>query len=156
MHDDGLIDESSGAEKKPEVITYYNSTKGGVDVVDELKVEYSVSRISCRWSLKIFFALMNIAGINGQIIFRENTNQLISRRLFLKTLGKELTKNHMIRGLNIPGLSFALRQNIMKFVEFKPNVENINDAVNSDITRTKCHFCPSRKNRYTKVIDLIF
>jgi len=151
MHDNGLIDESSGAEKKPEVITYYNSTKGGVDVVDELKGEYSVSRISCRWSLTIFFALMNIAGINGQIIFRENTNQLISRRLFLKTLGKELTKNHMIRRLNIPGLSFALRQNIMKFVEIKPNIEKNNDAVTSDTTRTKCHFCPSRKNRFTKV-----
>jgi len=100
---------------------------------------------------------MNIAGINGQIIFRENTNQLISRRLFLKTLGKELTKNHMIRRLNIPGLSFALRQNIMKFVEFKPNIEKNNDAVTSDTTRTKCHFCPPRKNgyaRFTKV-DLL-
>lgn len=96
---------------------------------------------------------MNIAGINGQIIFRENTNQLISRRLFLKTLGK--TKNHMIRRLNISGLSFALQQS-MKFVEFKPNVENINDAVTSDTTRIKCHFCPSRKNWFTKVIDCVF
>lgn len=92
---------------------------------------------------------MNIAGINGQIIFRENKNQLISRRLFLKTLGKELTKNHMINRLNIPGLSFALRQNIMKLVEFKPNVEKNNDA--TDTTRTKCHFCQSRKYRFTKV-----
>jgi len=48
MHDNGLIDESSGTENKPKVITYYNSTKGGIDVVDELKGEYSVSRISCR------------------------------------------------------------------------------------------------------------
>jgi len=97
MHDNGLIDENSGVEKKLEVIIYYNSTKGDIDVVEELKGEYSVSRISCRWSLTIFFVLMNIAGINGQINFRENTNQLISSRLFLKTLGKELTKNHMIR-----------------------------------------------------------
>lgn len=55
MHDDGLIDESSGAEKKPKVITYYNSTKGGVDTLDELTGEYSVSRINCRWSMTIFF-----------------------------------------------------------------------------------------------------
>lgn len=87
---------------------------------------------------------MNIAGIKRQIIFRENTNQLFSRTLFLKTLGKELTKNHMTNRLNIPGLSFALRQNIMKFVEFKPNIEKNNDA--TDTTRTKCHFCQLRKN----------
>lgn len=65
MHDNGLADESSG--KKPEVITYFNSTKreGGVDIVDEIKEEYPVSRINCRWSSTILFALMNIAGING-------------------------------------------------------------------------------------------
>lgn len=37
MHEHGIIDSESGDQKKPEVITYYNSTKGGVDVVDELK-----------------------------------------------------------------------------------------------------------------------
>jgi len=66
---------------------FYNQTKGGVDVVDELKGEYSVSRISCRWSLTIFFSLMNIAGINSQIIYRENTGKILSRREFLKNLG---------------------------------------------------------------------
>lgn len=100
MHEHGIIDSESGDQKKPEVITYYNnSTKGGVDVVDELKGEYSVARISCRCPLTIFFALMNIAGINSQIIFRENTNQTISRRLYLKTLGKELTKHFMVQRL---------------------------------------------------------
>jgi len=66
MHEQGYIDPES-VEKKPEVIMFYNQTKGGVD---ELKGEYSVSRISCRWSLTIFFSLMNIAGINSQIIYR--------------------------------------------------------------------------------------
>lgn len=88
MHEYGVIDSESGDQKKPEVITYYNSTKCGVDVVDELKGEYSVARISCRWPITIFFSLMNIAGINSQIIFRDNTNQTITRRSYLKMLGK--------------------------------------------------------------------
>ncbi|KAE9522205.1 hypothetical protein AGLY_017387 [Aphis glycines] len=54
MHDEAMIDQESGDQKKPEVITYYNSTKGGVDVVDEMKGEYSVARISCRWPLNVF------------------------------------------------------------------------------------------------------
>jgi len=34
MHEHGTIDSESGDQKKPEVITYYNSTKGGVGVVE--------------------------------------------------------------------------------------------------------------------------
>lgn len=38
MYEKWLIDDSSDG-KKPEVILYYNSTKSGVDVVDEKKEE---------------------------------------------------------------------------------------------------------------------
>nr|XP_023014740.1 piggyBac transposable element-derived protein 4-like [Leptinotarsa decemlineata] len=34
MHFDGAIDEETGAKKKPKIITYYNKTKIGVDMVD--------------------------------------------------------------------------------------------------------------------------
>ncbi|KAF0704557.1 piggyBac transposable element-derived protein 4-like [Aphis craccivora] len=36
MHNQGVIDTDSGDQNKLEIITFYNSTKGGVDVVDEL------------------------------------------------------------------------------------------------------------------------
>ncbi|XP_046976366.1 piggyBac transposable element-derived protein 4-like [Vanessa cardui] len=41
LHNDNKIDETTGAAQKPEIITYYNGTKGGVDVVDQMKEEYS-------------------------------------------------------------------------------------------------------------------
>lgn len=47
LHDDGSIDSDREYEVKPEIITFYNLTKGAVDVVDELKGLYSVARISC-------------------------------------------------------------------------------------------------------------
>jgi len=38
MHEQGIIDPES-EERKPELITYYNSTKGGVDCVNKMKGE---------------------------------------------------------------------------------------------------------------------
>lgn len=42
LNDDNKIDETTGAAEKPEIITYYNGTKGGVGVVDQMKEEYSL------------------------------------------------------------------------------------------------------------------
>ena len=41
--------------KKPEIVHFYNSTKVGVDTVDQLCGNYSVSRRTRRWPLCIFF-----------------------------------------------------------------------------------------------------
>ena len=48
MYNDDHIDESTGDLKKSDVITFYNMTKGAVDVVDEMRGSYSVARISNR------------------------------------------------------------------------------------------------------------
>lgn len=45
MHDDDSIDGDS-TRSKPKMITFYNSTKGGVDTVDQMKGKYSISRNS--------------------------------------------------------------------------------------------------------------
>jgi len=150
MHDQGVIDTDSGDQNKPEIITFYNSTKGGVDVVDELKGEYYVSRVSCRWPLTIFFSLMNIAGINSQIIYRENTGNVITRRNYLRSLGQELAKEFMINRLDIPTLSIQLRSTIMKITGIKkqPTQHEQHGSVKE---RLKCAYCPKNKNRKTIV-----
>jgi len=134
MHERGDIDPQS-VEQKPEVIMFYNQTKGGVDVVDELKGEYSISRIICRWSLTIFFSLMNIAGINSQIIYRENSGKILSRE-FLKNLGNELTKPFMINCLQQSNLSISLHQQIIKLSGHKTAI-NV-DQSSSSGSRPKC------------------
>lgn len=40
MHHDDSIDSSTGDKSKPEIVTFYNSTKRGVDVVDKLCAYY--------------------------------------------------------------------------------------------------------------------
>lgn len=40
---------------KPDVINYYNATKGGTDTFDQLCGEYSTARGTRRWPLRMFF-----------------------------------------------------------------------------------------------------
>lgn len=53
IHNDDLIDEDT-SEKKPEIITFYKTTKGGVDTCAQLCSNYNVGRRTKRWSLAIF------------------------------------------------------------------------------------------------------
>ena len=100
LHDDDKIDSQSGDLCKPEIIRYYNSTKAGVDLVDELKQTYSVARVSRRWTLTLFFSLINIGRINAYIVHKENTvNKQLKRTDFLKTLARDLYYGYMRRHL---------------------------------------------------------
>ncbi|KAJ8898410.1 hypothetical protein PR048_003770 [Dryococelus australis] len=47
MHHDAAIDNHTGNWNKPEIVTFYNSTKGGVDVMDKLCATYNTIR-NCR------------------------------------------------------------------------------------------------------------
>lgn len=70
--------------KPAKINTYYNSTKCGVDVADELCSTYDVSRNSKKWPLTIVYASLNIAAINSLIINRINNNSNMKRRRFIK------------------------------------------------------------------------
>lgn len=73
MHHDAPIDESTKEKKKPEIITFYNSTKGAVDTVDQLCSIYNVSRNTRRLLVVVFYTILNIAGINAYNIFMANS-----------------------------------------------------------------------------------
>lgn len=112
MHHSDDIDDSSGEAMKLEILTFYNNTKDGVDTVDELKSSYSVSRTSCRWPLKIFYSLLNIAGINSFIIIKDNDSEKhkkLIRRYFLKELSKELCMSYWKHRLTIKTLPRHLK-----------------------------------------------
>ncbi|XP_015124550.1 piggyBac transposable element-derived protein 4-like [Diachasma alloeum] len=80
MHTSAAIDPASGAKTKPEIITFYNSKQGGVDTTDHLRSKYSVARYCCRWPLTVCFGIMDIVGINSQIVFAENTGVKVPRK----------------------------------------------------------------------------
>lgn len=106
MHHDDAIDKSTGDKVNSEIITYYNNTKGGVDNLDKLSATFDVARNTRRCSMVVFYALLNMAGVNSQIIYTVNNKKYsIERRSYLKGLAIELTKQHLERRsleLNVP------------------------------------------------------
>ncbi|XP_072392484.1 uncharacterized protein [Diabrotica undecimpunctata] len=103
MHHDKAIDEATSDKNLLEIISFYNFTKSGVDVVDELSASYNVSRNSRRWPLTIVFSLLNTAAINALVIYKENNQDFkLARRLFIKMLGFELIQDHISERKNNP------------------------------------------------------
>lgn len=71
MHHTSTIDESTKEIKKLEIITFYNCTKGVVDTINKKKENHTVARKSCRWSLTVFYSILNIGVLHSQITFQE-------------------------------------------------------------------------------------
>lgn len=147
LHHDDKIDDSTGAKRKPEINTYYNKTKCGVDVADELCATYDVSRNSKRWPLTIFYAMLNMSGINSGIIHRINNNKPTQkRRHFLKSLGLALVSDHLKNRQNLNRLPREMRKRIREFAgesleEPPAKIPNV---------RKRCQVCPAQRDRKTK------
>ncbi|KAL4143552.1 hypothetical protein QTP88_005870 [Uroleucon formosanum] len=120
-HDKNIANEE---KLKPEIIMAYNSTKSGVDTMDYMTENYTVARTSARWPLTIFYALMNIGGINSQIIYQANTKIKISRLQFLKTLGRELMEEHVQCRMTIPAVRVEVKSSIRKYFNIQPLQES--------------------------------
>lgn len=74
---------STSAKKKPEIIEYYNSTKGGVDNMDKMVGSFSVKRKTLRWPVAFFYNIVDVAALAAFIIFRENNPQFGEKKLTL-------------------------------------------------------------------------
>lgn len=77
-------------KRKPESILYYNSNKCGVDMLDSMCRQMSTKAATRRWTLSVFFNILDMAGINAWIIFNKKTGNTMSRRQFLHKLSEEL------------------------------------------------------------------
>lgn len=146
QNNDASIDEGSN---KPEMICFYNKTKGGVDTVDQMCSTYSVSRKSNRWPLTVFFPTLNVAGINAQIIYRENSKDEKSRREFLKALGLELVQEHLAYRSTLPFLPRDIKLQINKFIQKQDQAESTgkNCAAQPYRLTGRCQICPPKKDR---------
>lgn len=145
MHDTGAISEETN---KPEIIMDYNATKGGVDTVDQMCASYSVARITRRWPLAIFFALMDIAGINAQIIYHANSQHpKIPRRIFLKGLSYTLMKPHLLQRAKIPSLPSDVSAFLRNYKEAE--VAKVGEC--SSKKRGRCVNCGRAKNINTTI-----
>jgi len=90
MHPDVQI--GNDLKLKPEPITFYNKSKYGVDVVNQMARKYSVKSASRRWPVHAFFNVLDFAWV----LYKETTKEEITRRdfLFKLTISEELTSQH--------------------------------------------------------------
>lgn len=92
MHSTDVIDDS--LKKKPEVISFYNKTKSGVDVMDKMLGTYTCKRRTSRWPLAFFFNILDVASLAAYIIYSKNNptsyRSTNKRRNFLKDLARDL------------------------------------------------------------------
>lgn len=90
LHRDVNIDQES-SKKKPETVLFYNKTKVGVDVLDQMTRMYSVKAASRRWPMHVFYNIIDMALINGWILYQAVTGSSISRRKYIQKVAEELT-----------------------------------------------------------------
>lgn len=144
-HDDDKVDQETG---KPQIILDYNATKCGVDVVDQLSANYNCARATRRWPMVIFYSLLNISGINSQVIFNTNNlNKKVLRRHFLENLSFSLIEPHLRVRSTSNSLSKCIRIRICEICKIGPPAEPYEERRN---ILGRCVPCGSKKNRKTK------
>lgn len=175
FHHDAAVDTTT-EKSLPEIIKFYNLTKGGVDVVDQMCASYNCSRNSRRWPMTLFYALLNIAGINAQVIYFANGNPsgISSRREFLKMLALKLMNEHLGERIESKYLSKELRLSAKRYhqtieeISAKEMLVQPSKASSSQrkqreqtppssedqpeklLKRKRCEECGRKKNRFTK------
>ncbi|KAF2899854.1 hypothetical protein ILUMI_06333 [Ignelater luminosus] len=97
LHCYDAIDPRTEDKMGPELITFYSSTKSGLDIADQMCAPYNVQRnIKC-WPMVIFCAMLNVGGINSQVIYLSNQLEPMCQQRFLKRLAHELLVEEMLR-----------------------------------------------------------
>lgn len=105
-HTKSQIDEAD--KRKPEIIKFYNSTKGAVDTLDEMVGTYRCKRKVLRWPLALFENMLDISAVNAMVIFLANNpywkyaEKKARRRFFLIELGKSLVEPYIATRKRIP------------------------------------------------------
>jgi hypothetical protein len=148
--------------EKPEIIQYYNRTKGGVDTLDQLCATYTCGRSTRRWPLCIFYSMLDVMGVNSYIVYshyKPEAKESRIRREFLKTLGFFLVRNYMIKRLEQKTLSRDLRALIIKMSGIEMNSFEDNPDTSAspgsskrqklllDVNNTRCAYCPRSANK---------
>ena len=111
MHSNAVVGE--GEQKKPEIVLDYNSTKGGVDTMDQMCLNYTAKRQTKRWPLVLFYNMLDTSIVAASVVYKtKNPHDKLShndyRAEFIRAVAFDLMKEHMLRRFN--GLNTASRQ----------------------------------------------
>ena len=88
-----MLSISEEGIKLPESVKYYNETKYRVEIINQMAQLYSTKVSTHCWPLQNFYNVIDLAGINAYIIYKEVIGKILSRHGFLLKLIQELQMN---------------------------------------------------------------
>ena len=103
-----------GTTNKPEVVESYNSTKGGVDSMDQMCHKFTTKRKTNRWPMLLFYDMLDLASIASIVCWRktfpgDTLSQKDMRAQFNIAIGRELVRPQLERRSEMTNLSLYLR-----------------------------------------------
>ena len=125
-------------KKLPEVINFYNMTKGGVDCADQMIETYSSKFATRRWPVALFCNLLDIAALNAYVLFEKlkmDGAGKEKRRLFIKKLGKGLCQELQEQRRSDATLLSLVTARLLDDTEGPPK------------KRGRCHVCPRHTDK---------
>ncbi|CAK1591031.1 unnamed protein product [Parnassius mnemosyne] len=143
-HDQPTVNDVT---KKPEIIHFYNSTKGAVDTVDQMCSIMSTGRKTNRWPLCFFYDTVNISIINTYVVYVCNMIQdhkkPLKRREFALQMADELIKPWLLERYN----TVTLQRDVKKSIRDILNIEVPQESCVQELHKTRkiCGFCPAKK-----------
>ena len=128
MHHTKCTDKATG---KPEIVEFYNLTKGGIDALDEKCKNYGVGRRTRRWPMAIFYRMIDIANVNSFILYGlYKYSEGISRFDFMKNVARALVVPRLERRLTLRQVRIDTKQMIRRILNFpRGNYLNLNVTV---------------------------
>ena len=84
------VDTGDDRKSKPETVKFYNFTKFGVDVLDQMGRKCTVNATSRRWPVHFFYNILDLAAINAHILYKLVATSKISPRRYFLRLSEEL------------------------------------------------------------------
>ncbi|UYV83356.1 hypothetical protein LAZ67_23000748 [Cordylochernes scorpioides] len=150
MHHEKYTEKDSN---KPEIIVYYNYTKGGVDTHDQLCANYTCKRKTARWPMRVFFGMVDSAAYNSLVLYSsvnkvwasEKSNR---RSNFIKELAIELITPHAKHRYSIPQTPKAIRN----MIELCGLVEIMMPSQSTSQKRARCYLCPRSNDTKYKIM----
>ena len=93
IHDpprEGNYRDEHGNAIKPAIVADYNHHMGHVDNADRMADSYTASRLTWKWTKKLFFHLLDLVIVNSSILLSSCGEKKISHRNFHLTLIREM------------------------------------------------------------------
>lgn len=144
--DEGRVDSNNG---KPVIINFYNSTKAGVDTMNQMMHSRTTTRKTRRWPMRYFFAMLDAAGINAHVIHKLNGGRL-SRFEFLEAVATGLVIPHVQERLSNQRIQRSLKVKIGQFLDLPPP-DPILRQERTGRPPGRCVHCPRARDRRAAV-----